>query len=131
MKVRPLHYLSRTIWTISLTFLFAFAFAFRRLWAPSAGPRLLRRYLERAGGAFVKLGQILAMRYDLLPADYCQELTSLLDQLPPSCSVDIVQRIERDLGKKLGNCFLTFDEGPISSASVAQVYAATLLDGQK
>jgi ubiquinone biosynthesis protein len=84
-----------------------------------------------AGGAFIKLGQLLAMRYDLLPSAYCQELSLLLDRLPPSRGVDVVRRIEQDLGKPLSECFKTFDELPMSSASVAQVHAATLLDGHR
>jgi ubiquinone biosynthesis protein len=126
-----LMYVARTARTVALTFLFAFSFPFRRLRDPSAGPRTLRNYLENCGATFVKLGQILAMRYDLLPAIYCEELGHLLDKLRPSLLPDVIASIEYDLGQRLSELFSEFDPSPLSSASVAQVHAAVLPNGDK
>jgi ubiquinone biosynthesis protein len=130
--MRPIpFYISRTAATLLLTSVFGIRFALTFLRRSSDGPRLLRTYLERLGAAFVKLGQVLAMRYDLLPAAYCEELSVLLDRLAPSPSAVIVRTIELDLGKPVAELFRTFDPEPLSSASVAQVHAITLLNGQR
>src|SRR5690349_6378973 len=64
-------------------------------------PALVRRYLQGNGGLFVKLGQIMALRYDLLPPAYCDELATLLDQLPAAPVEAIRRRIEATLGRSL------------------------------
>ncbi len=94
-------------------------------------PRLARWLLQTSGGGFVKLGQILAMRYDRLPAAWCDELQRLLDQLEPM-PIEVVRRsIEKDLGGPLERVFVEFDERPIGSASVAQVHVARLRSGER
>ena len=120
-------YISRTGLTAARTWVFLVSFAFRR----AARPRILRRYLERCGAGFVKLGQVLAMRHDFLPAEYCQELMGLLDQLPSSPAAEIVATIEAELGRPIGELFAEFDAAPLSSASVAQVHAAVLHSGEQ
>lgn len=114
-----------------LTLLFVIAFPLRRLRAPSAGPRLLRWYLQHCGAGFVKFGQILAMRYDLLPEAYCHELGKLLDRLPPFEFERAKAIIEGDLKRPLSECFQTFDPVPIGSASIAQVYRARLWNDER
>ena len=89
-------------------------------------PRLLRWYFERAGGGVVKVGQLLATRYDFLPAVYCEELGRLLDDLRPVDTARIRRAIERSLGRPLSDCFRTFDDVPLATASLAQVHSATL-----
>lgn len=93
-------------------------------------PAVLRRYLQTCGGGFIKLGQILAMRYDLLTEEYCQELAKLLDRVPPMPLTSIERIIAEDLGKPVAACFQTLDPIPIGSASIAQVHAARLPGGQ-
>lgn len=124
-------YFRRTARVATLTIAFAFSFALSRFRSRSAGPRILRRYLERAGAAFVKLGQILAMRYDLLPPIYCQELSALLDQVSPSDTRQVIASIESELGSPISVLFASFDPKPLSSASVAQVHAAVLPSGER
>jgi ubiquinone biosynthesis protein len=93
-------------------------------------PRILRRFLERAGGTWIKLGQILAMRSDFLPQNVIDELVSLLDQVPPF-SYDIAQKtVEGDLGRPLTAAFAEFPASPIASASFGQVYRAVLPTGE-
>lgn len=92
--------------------------------------RLLRAF-ERAGGTMVKIGQQLAMRIDLLPYEYCLELSKLLDSVPAFPTAQAISAIERTLGKPLDEVFEAFDPKPIGSASVACVYQAVLKTGEK
>ncbi|MGO9766913.1 MAG: ABC1 kinase family protein [Myxococcaceae bacterium] len=121
---------ARTIWLALTSLWFGIAFVFRRPFDRDAGPELLRRYLEACGGGFVKLGQLLAMRYDLLPDRYCLRLAALLDDLAHLPLRTVVLVIEADLGKPLAEVFPTFAELPLSSASIAQVHRARLPNGK-
>jgi len=95
---------------------------------PRRGERL-RRALETLGPIFVKFGQVLSTRRDLLPLDIADELAKLQDQVPPFSFSLAAAEIEISLGKPLKDVFAKFEERPIASASVAQVHVATLLDG--
>ena len=86
----------------------------------------LRLALEDLGPVFVKLGQALSTRPDLLPADIAIELSKLQDQVPPFPGVEAKAEIERALGRKTEELFSEFDLTPLASASVAQVHAARL-----
>ncbi len=90
------------------------------------GPRgeRLRAALEDLGPVFVKFGQMLSTRRDLLPADIADELAKLQDQVPPFPSEEAVARIEEALGESVDTCFARFDRQPMASASVAQVHSA-------
>ncbi len=90
-----------------------------------------RRALERAGGTFVKLGQQLAMRVDLLPWAYCVELSKMLDQMIPFPTEQALQAVERVIKRPWQEVFTVFDPKPIGSASLACVFQATLKDGTK
>src|ERR1700734_2012569 len=125
------YYLFRTFRIIFLTCIFLFRFGLSWMVGSSSRPRVLRKYFEAGGATLVKFGQVLAMRYDLLPAAYCQELAGLLDRLPSSPTSEIIAAVETDLGKPIGELFDSFDPVPLSSASVAQVHAASTLDGLK
>lgn len=92
-------------------------------------PQLLRRYLERCGGGFVKLGQVLAVRYDVLPPRYCDALTDLLDGLSPVSFESIRAIVEHELRHPLDAIFASFDPSPVSTASVAQVHRARTTAG--
>jgi len=98
----------------------------RNLSAPR-GQRL-RQALEHLGPVFVKLGQVLSTRRDLLPSDIADELAKLQDQVPPFPSDVAVASIERALGRPVDQIFSRFDRVPVASASIAQVHFASLRD---
>jgi ubiquinone biosynthesis protein len=89
----------------------------------------LRRALETLGPIFVKFGQVLSTRRDLLPPDIADELARLQDQVPPFASEQAVAEIERAFGKPIAAVFAAFERTPIASASVAQVHLARLPTG--
>jgi ubiquinone biosynthesis protein len=93
--------------------------------------RRLREALEKLGPIFVKFGQVLSTRRDLLPVDIADELAKLQDQVPPFPSAAAVEEVERSLGKPVGELFRDFDTQPVASASIAQVHLATLHDGRE
>jgi ubiquinone biosynthesis protein len=90
-----------------------------------------RRALERAGGTFVKIGQQLAMRVDLLPWAYCVELSKMLDRMTPFATEQALQAVERAIKRPWQEIFDVFDPMPIGSASLACVFQATLKDKTK
>jgi len=89
----------------------------------------LRRALETLGPIFVKFGQVLSTRRDLLPPDLAEELAKLQDQVPPFDSALAVAEIERAFRRPLDQVFPSFERVPVASASVAQVHFARLPDG--
>ena len=91
----------------------------------------LRSALEDLGPIFVKFGQLLSTRPDLVPADICDELESLQDQVPPFASSLFVACVERALGASVDTLFKSFDHQALASASIAQVHAAVLPDGKE
>lgn len=96
----------------------------------SRGERL-RRALEELGPVFIKFGQMLSTRRDLLPADIADELAKLQDQVPPFASEEAVAIIETELGDSVDVLFERFDREPMASASVAQVHSARLHEGRE
>ncbi|NYS59896.1 ubiquinone biosynthesis regulatory protein kinase UbiB [Vreelandella salicampi] len=96
----------------------------------SRGERL-RLALEGLGPIFVKLGQMLSTRRDLLPEDIADELKRLQDQVPPFPGDAAVARVEKQLDMSLSDAFASFDRVPLASASIAQVHAATLHSGEE
>ena len=101
----------------------------RRLDAPR-GVRV-RMALERLGPIFVKFGQVLSTRRDLLPADLADELAKLQDDVPPFPAAQARQLIEKAFGKTIEQVFASFEAEPVASASIAQVHFATLHDGRE
>ena len=101
----------------------------RNLKAPR-GERL-REALERLGPIFVKFGQVMSTRRDLLPPDIANELARLQDRVPPFDSAIAVAIIEKAFGRPLDRIFATFEQTPIASASIAQVHFATLPNGRE
>lgn len=91
----------------------------------------LRLALETLGPIFVKFGQLLSTRRDLIPTDIADELAKLQDQVPPFPSAQAVALLETAYGKRLTEVFASFDATPVASASVAQVHFAVLPDGRE
>jgi ubiquinone biosynthesis protein len=98
----------------------------RKLDAPR-GQRI-REALERLGPIFVKFGQVLSTRRDLMPLDIADELARLQDRVPPFSSDVAMASIERAFNKAVDDIFVSFDREPIASASIAQVHFAVLKD---
>ncbi len=109
--------------------LFSLLFFWRDISAPR-GVRL-RKALEELGPIFVKFGQVLSTRRDLLPPDVAAELALLQDRVPPFDPDLAVAQITRSLGAPPEQLFASFDRVPVASASIAQVHFATLKDGRK
>ncbi|MCH8542564.1 MAG: ubiquinone biosynthesis protein UbiB [Alcanivorax sp.] len=94
----------------------------------SEGERL-QRALDQLGPIFIKFGQLLATRRDLLPPEWTDALARLQDQVAPFPVAQARARIERELGQPIHAVFSRFDDTPLASASIAQVHSAALLDG--
>jgi ubiquinone biosynthesis protein len=100
-------------------------------WRDISAPRgvRLRQTLEDLGPIFVKFGQVLSTRRDLIPADIADELAKLQDRVPPFNSELAIAQIKKSLGAHPDDLFAFFDREPVASASIAQVHFATLKDG--
>jgi len=90
-----------------------------------------RIFFEKAGGGFIKLGQILALRHDILPARYTDELLKLLASVPAAPFAQMEKVFIDEIGQRPEAFFQTFDAVPIASASISQVYKATLKTGEE
>ncbi len=114
-RVRPLRWLVRAM----------------LFWRPLTEPRgvRLRRALEALGPIFVKFGQMLSTRRDLVPLDIADELAQLQDRVPPFPSIEAIATLEKAYGKPIDTVFAEFAAEPVASASVAQVHFAKLHDG--
>lgn len=91
----------------------------------------LRMALTDLGPTFIKLGQVLSLRPDLVGSEVAQELQLLQSQVPADDFVDISKIVELELGQPIAKVFASFAEKPIASASIGQVHKATLLDGSE
>jgi ubiquinone biosynthesis protein len=112
----------------------------RAAWAYLLMPWLLRRQqpsraermqaaLEDLGGTWIKLGQALALRFDILPADYCLQFFQLLNQVRPFSADEVRQVIEQELRRPVETLFRSFEWQPVAAASIGQVHRAELPDG--
>jgi ubiquinone biosynthesis protein len=90
----------------------------------------LRRAFERLGPTFVKLGQLLSLRPDLVPKEFSKEFEKLQDEVQPFSYSEAKKTIEEELKKPIDNLFKSFDKKPIASASIAQVHKAVLKNGK-
>jgi predicted unusual protein kinase regulating ubiquinone biosynthesis (AarF/ABC1/UbiB family) len=97
--------------------------------APEAGE--LAADLERLGPTFIKLGQLLSTRADILPPPYLEALTRLQDNVGPFSFADVERIVEDDLGVRLSKAFNRFDSIPMASASLGQVHRAEMRDGRE
>jgi predicted unusual protein kinase regulating ubiquinone biosynthesis (AarF/ABC1/UbiB family) len=89
-----------------------------------------RERLVELGPAYIKLGQVLSTRPDLIPPNYVKELEHLQDSVPPMEFSEVESCIEKELGAKINKLFSEFDQKPLGSASLGQVHAAKLRDGR-
>jgi ubiquinone biosynthesis protein len=103
---------------------------FERRRKASRGERI-RLALEELGPVFVKFGQAVSTRRDLLPADIADELAKLQDRVPPFPGEEARRIIERALGRPVGEAFSAFNESPLAAASIPQVHVALLPDGRE
>ncbi len=94
-------------------------------------PVRLREIVEDLGPTFVKLGQMLSLRPDLLPPAYCEEMQKLRSDVKPMPADEVARVIEGELGVKIPEAFPAFDPAPLGSASIAQAHAATLPSGTR
>ncbi|MHC0054999.1 ABC1 kinase family protein [Actibacterium sp. D379-3] len=94
-------------------------------------PQRFRRALEEMGPTFVKLGQILSTRVDLLPPEYVTELEKLRDKVPTLPYDALVTEVEADLGFRLCDVFAAVDTTPLAAGSIAQVHRARLMSGEE
>jgi ubiquinone biosynthesis protein len=94
-----------------------------------SGPERVRLTIAELGPTFIKLGQILSTRGDLVPANYRAELIKLQDAAPPVPEDQIRAELLEELGRPIEDAFKSFDFTPLASASIGQAHAATLLDG--
>ncbi|MGE4548500.1 MAG: ABC1 kinase family protein [Intestinibacillus sp.] len=94
-------------------------------------PQKLRAIIEDLGPTFVKLGQIMSMRRDMLPDAYCEELARLRTDVKPFDFTDVKNVVEAEYKATLSSIFSVFEEQPIGSASIAQAHAAVLRDGRR
>ncbi len=90
----------------------------------------LRRFLESAGGVYIKLGQIAATRVDLLPPDVCEALARLHNQVPPESTERIAPVLEAELGARVDEVFAEFEWEPLAAASIGQTHRARLHTGE-
>lgn len=94
-------------------------------------PQKLRYILEDLGPTYVKIGQLLSARSDILPHEYCLELEKLRTNVKETPFEEMHTVLQEELGKTVAELFLEFDEKPIGTASIAQVYRAKLLTGEE
>ena len=93
-------------------------------------PRRIRRVFEELGPTFVKLGQLMSMRADMFPPEYLEEFKKLQDRVPPVPFPEIQAVIERELKHPISELFISIEEESLAAASVAQVHAAELAEGE-
>ncbi len=148
---RPIRHLKRYSEIVSVFTRHGFGFLFSRpgerqrlrVWLPGRGlpPEAatpidqqavhFRQALEELGPTFIKFGQILSTRPDLLPLSYITELSKLVDSVSPESWETVHAVLTRELGRPPEACFASINPQPMASASLAQVHAATLPDGQE
>ena len=94
------------------------------------GPQKIRLMFEELGPIFVKLGQVISTRKDLLSTEIANELSKLQDHVKPFSSKISREIISNELGKSIDSTFSYFDDNPLASASIAQVHSAVLNNGE-
>ncbi len=106
-------------------------FGARLVGGEDTGPAAVRRAFEDLGPTYIKLGQLVASSQGLFPERYCQEFRKCLDRVRPFSFDDVQRTLRAELGRDPGEVFASIDPTPLASASIAQVHAARLHDGQE
>src|SRR5262245_13036949 len=96
-----------------------------------SGPERVRQFIEHLGGAWTKVGQALALRFDLLPPAYCNELLKLLSETNPVSYQTVCATVREELGADPDEVFASFEAVPLGSASIGQVHRAKGRDGKR
>src|SRR6478609_9092420 len=122
----------RRVWHVLATFFILFGAPAMHLPGSDrrSRPVRLRLAFERLGGAWIKLGQMLALRFDLLPAAYCDELFKLLNQVEPFSYDEVRVIIQQELGADPETIFQSFSHASFAAASIGQVHRAVLHSGE-
>lgn len=94
-------------------------------------PEKARLILEDLGPTFIKLGQIMSMRADILPKEYCEEFRRLRTEVNPMTAAQVREVLNEEYGQPVEEVFAAFDDRPVGSASIAQVHRATLPEGEE
>jgi len=132
---RPWLAIGRIFKIIYFALSFGLAFGWDVLTGSTASqPKLakqLRQIITALGPTYIKVGQALSTRPDLVRVDFLEELTKLQDQLPPFSSTQAFKIIESELGKPVSAVYRTISEEPVAAASLGQVYKATLYTGEE
>lgn len=102
-----------------------------RVKEPMTTPERVRRTLEDLGPTFVKFGQVISLRPDVLPAEFVVELRKLQDQVPPVDFSELREKLEASIGGPIEETFIQFEERPMAAASLAQVHRGVLRDGRQ
>ncbi|MEP6871933.1 MAG: AarF/UbiB family protein, partial [Anaerolineaceae bacterium] len=92
---------------------------------------LLYRLAVDLKGLYIKTGQFIGTRSDIVPIQYSRSLSRLQDQVPPRPVAQVRETVERELGRSIAELFASFDDAALAAASLAQVYRATLHDGRE
>jgi len=131
-------FLEASLSTVQILFYYAAAWfaggktrAERETWRNRKIYKAIRQLLQRMGATFIKLGQILSSRPDLLPADLVSELKHLQDRVPPFPFGKVEEAVQRSFSKKIPDIYAEFDAVPVAAASVAQVHRARLKTGEE
>lgn len=119
------------VWVLSSFLLWWALVRMRLLRRPQKPADRFRHSLERLGGAFVKLGQMLGIRRDLLPEEFVEALQALQDRVEPFPSQQARDEIARQCGRSVSDLFTEFEDQPLAAASLAQVHKARLASGQE
>ncbi|NSW83383.1 MAG: AarF/ABC1/UbiB kinase family protein [Syntrophothermus sp.] len=142
MRIKHLNHMQRYRQVLNILGRHGFGFVFDRLPVRNrksketrkdtylTGPERLRSVLEQLGPTYVKLGQLLSTRPDLLPAEYIRELEKLQDSVPPFPFKQVQQVLDEE-GLRTEDIFASFSEEPLASASIGQVHEAVLKTGEK
>lgn len=121
----------RIFYTVSLILKYSFLFLLSKYKIKKISkPKLVRSFFEEAGGAFIKFGQLLALRVDVLSDEYSIELLNLLDNVKPFSYKDVERIFVQELGATPDKIFEDFQKKPFASASFGQVHGAKLKDGK-
>jgi ubiquinone biosynthesis protein len=121
----------RALWLAGVVVVYGLPLLVPARWRRMPGPVRLRRALETLGGGWIKLGQLLALRFDLLPAAYCVELFNLLNRVAPFPYAEVERIIRGEFGRPAQELFASFEPEPFGSASIGQVHGAVLHDGRR